>query len=61
MENRGSLRHTHVLEEVAYPLSAHISLTRTYDHTQLQGRIGTIAFLEERGSTEKEGLDYVTK
>lgn len=43
MENREIVGH--VLEEVAYPISAYISLGRAYDHTHLQGRTETVAFL----------------
>lgn len=43
MKNKGSVGHAHVLEEVANLTSAHISLARTHDHTQLPGRTGTVA------------------
>ena len=43
MKNKGSVGHAHVLEEVANLTSAHISLARTHDHAQLQGRTGTVA------------------
>lgn len=58
MENKGNVGHDHDLKEVAHPPSAHISLTRTYAHTQLQGRIETVALLG-RWYAETDGISCV--
>lgn len=56
MKNIGSVRHAHVLEEVAHLTSAHISLARIHDHTQLQGGLGAVALWEEGCMFRKEWI-----
>lgn len=58
MKNKGSVGHAHVLEEVANLTSAHISLARTHDHTQLPGRTGTVAL---KGAGRGDVGRYVQK